>query len=195
MSADLELLCYYHPEVAAISQCDVCGDYLCDECVRFHRGQYLCRTCLDITRNRLEQSRLSLAATIIAMLSALVPVATTVIVIAFRDEYVLWVPVIAGPILAVAALVVCIALKSSRLLQISLICTNSIGLAWIHILASETFEEIHFLCMGGVLLVALMFAALGNARNEGTPWQRFFTILAAAAWAGIMGILYFDIML
>ena len=56
-------------------------------------------------------------------------------------------------------------------------------------------EEIHFLCMDGVILLPLAVTAAGNARNEGTPWQRFFTISAAAVWAGIMGILYCDFIL
>ena len=167
----------------------MCGDYLCDDCVRFYRGRYLCRTCLDITRNRLEQPRLSLAATIVAMLSALVPVATAVLGIAFRGEDVMWLPAIGGIVLAVAALVVCIALRTSRLLQMSVICTSSVGFVWLYALVLKEFEEIHALCMGGVLLLALVFAALGNARNEGTPWQRFFTICAALFWAGLVGIL------
>jgi len=197
----------------------MCGDYLCDDCVRFYRGQYLCRKCLDITRSRAEQPRLSFAATIIAMLSMLVSVtaAGTIIPklfslfmapevmlldsivqvevkvdIAFEADRVTWVGVIAFPVLTVAAIVVCIARKSSRLLQMSLICTNVVGLAWFYMLASAKHKEIQVLCMSGVLLLALMFAALGNAHNEGTPWQRFFTIAAAAVWIGFLGIVSFS---
>ena len=40
-----DLRCYYHPEREATSQCDRCGDYLCDVCAYIHHDQHLCRTC------------------------------------------------------------------------------------------------------------------------------------------------------
>ena len=40
-----DLRCYYHPERAATSQCDRCGDYLCGECVLYREGEHNCRTC------------------------------------------------------------------------------------------------------------------------------------------------------
>jgi len=46
-----DLRCYYHPEREATSQCDRCGDYLCDRCVTYFRDQYLCARCVkDLTR-------------------------------------------------------------------------------------------------------------------------------------------------
>ena len=46
-----DLRCYHHPEREATSQCDRCGDYLCDRCVTYFREQYLCATCIkDLTR-------------------------------------------------------------------------------------------------------------------------------------------------
>ena len=46
-----ELRCYHHPDREATSQCDRCGDYLCGECMKEHRKQYLCDRCLrDVTR-------------------------------------------------------------------------------------------------------------------------------------------------
>jgi len=42
-----DLRCYYHPEREATSQCDRCGDYLCDECVRSLGGEQLCSKCYD----------------------------------------------------------------------------------------------------------------------------------------------------
>ena len=42
-----DLRCYYHPEREATNQCDRCGDYLCDDCVRTLAGEYVCTTCYD----------------------------------------------------------------------------------------------------------------------------------------------------
>ncbi len=42
-----DLRCYYHPEREATSQCDRCGDYLCDDCVRTLVGEHVCVTCYD----------------------------------------------------------------------------------------------------------------------------------------------------
>jgi len=42
-----DLRCYYHPEREAASQCDRCGDYLCDDCVRSLAGEHVCVTCYD----------------------------------------------------------------------------------------------------------------------------------------------------
>ena len=40
-----DLRCYYHPRREATSQCDRCGDYLCDECVSAGRKKHLCEKC------------------------------------------------------------------------------------------------------------------------------------------------------
>ena len=46
-----DLRCYHHPDREATSQCDRCGDYLCAQCMKEHRKQYLCERCLrDVTR-------------------------------------------------------------------------------------------------------------------------------------------------
>ena len=45
-----DLRCYYHPERAATSQCDTCGDYLCEECTAQHEGDYLCPRCHRLAR-------------------------------------------------------------------------------------------------------------------------------------------------
>ena len=42
-----DLRCYYHPEREATNQCDRCGDYLCDECVRPLAGEHVCTACYD----------------------------------------------------------------------------------------------------------------------------------------------------
>ena len=41
-----DLRCYHHPEREAINQCDCCGDYICSECVKEFRAEYVCRRCL-----------------------------------------------------------------------------------------------------------------------------------------------------
>ena len=40
-----DLRCYHHPDREATSQCESCGDYLCEECVTYFREQYLCARC------------------------------------------------------------------------------------------------------------------------------------------------------
>ena len=42
-----DLRCYYHPEREATNQCDRCGDYLCDDCVRILIREHVCTTCYD----------------------------------------------------------------------------------------------------------------------------------------------------
>jgi len=51
---EAELRCYYHAEREATSQCDRCGDYLCDECVHEHDGLHVCARCFEDIRPREE---------------------------------------------------------------------------------------------------------------------------------------------
>ena len=41
-----ERRCYHHPDREATSQCDRCGDYLCDDCARERGGRLLCGKCV-----------------------------------------------------------------------------------------------------------------------------------------------------
>ena len=45
--SEADLRCYHHPDREATSQCDRCGDYLCDDCVRTLIGEHVCTTCYD----------------------------------------------------------------------------------------------------------------------------------------------------
>jgi len=42
-----DLRCYYHPGREATSQCDRCGDYLCEDCVHEHDELHVCARCLE----------------------------------------------------------------------------------------------------------------------------------------------------
>ena len=42
-----DLHCHYHPEREAATQCERCGDLLCEQCRREYNGQHLCPRCLD----------------------------------------------------------------------------------------------------------------------------------------------------
>jgi len=42
-----DLRCYHHPGREATNQCDRCGDYLCDDCVRPLGAELICTACYD----------------------------------------------------------------------------------------------------------------------------------------------------
>ena len=48
-----DLRCYYHPEREATSQCDSCGDYLCEECTSHWGRKFLCPACHRKARPKL----------------------------------------------------------------------------------------------------------------------------------------------
>ncbi len=70
-----DLRCYYHPESEATSQCDRCGDYLCDDCVIIHDNPHLCRTCwAEVAPSQREARHLKLLSTFFYIYAVLVAV-------------------------------------------------------------------------------------------------------------------------
>ena len=49
-SSQPDLRCYHHPDREATGQCDRCGDYLCEECLKEYMHTPLCQTCLTSIR-------------------------------------------------------------------------------------------------------------------------------------------------
>ena len=67
--SEADLRCYHHPEREATSQCDRCGDYLCNDCVNEHDELHLCDRCIEDIRPREEIGK---SAKIACVINALV---------------------------------------------------------------------------------------------------------------------------
>ena len=194
---DAELTCYYHPDQAATSQCDRCGDFLCPACVKEYRGQFLCGRCTDEVRQEpadpIAYRALTRIISFFAWASLLVPF-MFVVLAKMIEEHSFWFIVIAGNALVAASLVVYFRMRPRRLMPLSLAFTNGVAVGWTLLWLDEImnmnivkapwdpFVFIPLFIIPHVLGVIL--AAVSDFRREGSAWDRFAIILVPTLWLG-----------
>ena len=134
---------------------------------------------------------------IVGLLSALGPVMLILILVVFQgDPDFAAIMVVILLVLAEASLVVMFFKRQSRLAFLSLALTNAMGLASLFLLsdASCSFDDIYdpdelFPYIAIIPpLAGLIVAAIANARDNGTPWERFLAITASALWVGFFAL-------
>ena len=185
MTIGPDLRCYYHPEVAATSQCDMCGDYLCDECVSVYLGDHLCRTCEDDVRGLRVGVFTSYATTVLALLSLAAPVPVLMGVIAMRDEA--WIPLLLAAIVLLGPPLVLIGMRRHNKVDVSLAFGNGalVPLLVLSVLSSSltigvwySFAVLAFVCE----FIGLLLAVSAWASDDGSALELLFAFFAPMLW-------------
>ena len=185
MTIEPDLRCYYHPEVTATSQCDRCGDYLCDECLVIYLGDHLCRTCEDDVRGLRTGVFTSYATPALALLSLAAPVIVLMGVIAMRDQT--WIPLLAAAMVLLGPLVALIVKGLYDKVHVSLAFTNGalVPLLILSVLSSALPGVAYFLAILAFVcpLAGLMLAIGAWASVDGSVLELLLVIFAPMLWA------------